>query len=308
MTDAEFRRLLDVLAEGWARRDYAAVAAAFAEDVFYVDFRRYVFHDRRSLQAWYENDDGLPQRTTWHTVVFDEAAQRGAAEYTYDGTYRYHGVTLVQLRNGLISSWREYQHVDPREWDELFATAPLVAAPRPSGRPGAGEFADYAAPDIDRVAGDDAIAALATQKQQTIALLEGVGESAARGLTYGPDKWTIKEVVGHLADDERIFAYRLLTIARGDVLPLPGFDEKVYVRHADFEARSLASLIDEYRSVRDATLTLLGGLTPEAWQRRGIVNGYEASVRGLAFHIAGHELRHLRTLREQYLSRLPARP
>jgi hypothetical protein len=121
------------------------------------------------------------------------------------------------------------------------------------------------------------------------------------GSTYASGKWTLKEVVGHLSDDERIFAYRALTIARGDPTPLPGFDEKTYVGAAGFETRALADLLAEYRSVRDATITLLRGLPAEAWLRRGIVNEYEASVRGLAFHIAGHELHHLRILRERYL-------
>ncbi len=171
----------------------------------------------------------------------------------------------------------------------------------PSGRPLAGEFADYAKENIDQVVGDDAVDILTAQSHDVLALLEPLDETVASGLTYAPGKWTLKEVVGHLADDERIFAYRILCIARGDSRPLPGFDEKIYVEHAGFEARSLTSLLAEYRAVRRATITLLGGLTPDAWLRRGMVNGYNASVRGLAFHIAGHELRHVRALREKYL-------
>lgn len=170
-----------------------------------------------------------------------------------------------------------------------------------SGRPISGEFASYAKADIDEVAGDDAVEVLAAQERDTLALLEPLEERRVRGLTYATGKWTLKEVVGHLADDERIFAYRALCIARGDALPLPGFDEKTYVAAAGFEERPLADLLAEYRSVRAATITLLGGLTSETWLQRGIVNGYEASVRGLAFHIAGHEMRHLRILRARYL-------
>ncbi len=171
----------------------------------------------------------------------------------------------------------------------------------PSGRPQDGEFADYAKPDIDGVAGDDAIAALSAQAGELLALLEPLSEEAVAALRYAPGKWTLKEVVGHLADDERIFAYRALCIARGDARPLPGFDERLYVEGAAFEAQPLADLLAEYRAVRQATIALLRGLTAEAWLRRGMVNGYSASVRGLAFHIAGHELRHLRALREKYL-------
>lgn len=173
----------------------------------------------------------------------------------------------------------------------------------PSGRPLDDEFSSYAKPDIDQVVGDDVVDVLREQEGMTRALLESVGEAKARGLTYAPGKWTLKEVVGHLADDERIFTYRALCIARGEVLPLPGFDENVYVENARFEARSLADLLGEYRAVRQASIAFFAGLPAEAWLRRGVVNEYSASVRGLAFHIAGHELRHLRTLREKYLGR-----
>jgi hypothetical protein len=176
---------------------------------------------------------------------------------------------------------------------------------RASGRPLAGEFAEYARPDIDFVAGEDAVEILAAQEQSTLALLAPLDEDRIAGLTYAPGKWTLKEVVGHLADDERIFAYRALCIARADDRPLPGFDENVYVEAAGFEQRTLEDLLGEYRSVRQASIALFSGLTPEAWIRKGNVNGYEASARGLAFHIAGHELRHLRSLKEKYLPRIP---
>jgi hypothetical protein len=170
-----------------------------------------------------------------------------------------------------------------------------------SGRPLDDEYAAYAKPDIDRVRGDDIVEILSAQANDVVALLEPVSESGASGLTYAPGKWTLKQVVGHLADDERIFTYRILCIARGDERPLPGFDEKAYMEHSAFEARSLGSVVAEYRSVRAASITLLTGLPADAWLRRGTVNEYTASVRGLAFHIAGHELRHLRSLRENYL-------
>ena len=169
-----------------------------------------------------------------------------------------------------------------------------------SGRPLDSEFASYAKADIDYVAGDDAIGVIETQGREVVALLESLDEGALAGFRYAPGKWTVKEVVGHLIDDERIFAYRALCVARKDAKPLPGFDENDYVAATDFESRSLASLIAEYRIVRAATIALFQPLTDAEWQRRGMVNGYEASVRGLAFHVAGHELHHLRTLREKY--------
>ena len=153
--------------------------------------------------------------------------------------------------------------------------------------------------------GDDAVEILAAQEQGTLALLAPLDEDRIAGLTYAPGKWTLKEVVGHLADDERIFAYRALCIARADDRPLPGFDEKVYAQAAGFEQRTLENLLGDYRAVRQASIALFSGLTPEAWLRKGIVNGYDASARGLAFHIAGHELRHVRSLTEKYLPKIP---
>lgn len=170
-----------------------------------------------------------------------------------------------------------------------------------SGRPEQGEYAAYAADDFAHVPGDDAIAALDRTFAETVRLFTSVGEEEATALTYASGKWTLKEVLGHLIDDERIFAYRALCIARGDSRELPGFDENEYVAGARFESRSLAQLLDEYRAVRAATIALFAPLTPDEWRHRGIVNGYAASVRGLAFHIAAHELHHLRTIRERYL-------
>jgi hypothetical protein len=172
-----------------------------------------------------------------------------------------------------------------------------------TGRPQPGEYADYARPDIDRVQGDDAVTALEAQLADTLALLAPFDDAAVAGLTYARGKWTLKEVLQHLADDERIFAYRLLCIARGDRTLLPGFDEKLYASNSRAEARPLAELIEEYKSVRLATLSLLRGLPGAAWGRRGVINGYEATPRGLAFHIAGHELRHVSALRDKYLPR-----
>ncbi len=173
----------------------------------------------------------------------------------------------------------------------------------PSGRPQDGEFGAYAKADIDYVAGEDAVAALAAQVQETLDLLTPIDEEFASTFLYAPGKWNLKQVIGHMMDDERIFAYRTLCVARNDSRPLPGFDEKEYVQFAAFEARAWSDLLAEYRVVRDSTLALFSTFTPEVWLRRGNVNGYDASVRGLAFHLAGHELHHLRIVREKYLPR-----
>ena len=173
-----------------------------------------------------------------------------------------------------------------------------------SGRPVAGEFAAYASPDIEQVAGDDAIEALNTQRDAVLGLLSSVDDAAVDGVTYAPGKWVLKDVVAHLIDDERIFAYRLLCVARRDPRALEGFDEQQYAHEAEGSERSWASLLADYAAVRQATLTLLEGLPASAWDARGVVNGYNASVRGLAFHIAGHELRHLRSIQSNYWPRL----
>jgi len=121
MTSQEFRQLLDRLATGWAKRDYAAVAQEFSEDVRYGDPTRYSFDNRRDLQKFFENDEGCEQRTTWHTVIFDEAQQLGAAEYTYEGTHRYHGTVWIRVHDGCITHWREYQHISNKPWEEFVA-------------------------------------------------------------------------------------------------------------------------------------------------------------------------------------------
>jgi hypothetical protein len=181
------------------------------------------------------------------------------------------------------------------------------AETRPAtGRPRPGEYADYAAADIAAVPGDDAIEALLRLGEQTPAFFRAHSLDVEQGLNYAPGKWTLKDVLGHLIDDERIFAYRLLCVARGEEAELPGFDEHRYAAHAGAEVRSLEALLTEYGVVRTATVALLLGLPPEAWTRRGRVNGYACSVRGLAFHIAGHELHHLRVVRERYRSPRPS--
>lgn len=171
----------------------------------------------------------------------------------------------------------------------------------PSGRPQPGEYAAYAESQMQLVVGDDAVSVLASLAHETLGLLAPLTDDAVAGIRYAPGKWTIKDVVGHLVDDERIMSYRALCIARGDTLPLPGFDEKVYAAAALAEARPLAELLAEYRLVRDASLALFRPLTPDAWRRRGNANGHDVSARGLAFHIAGHELHHVRMIRERYL-------
>lgn len=117
---------------------------------------------------------------------------------------------------------------------------------------------------------------------------------------YADGKWTVREVVGHIMDTERVFAYRLLTIARADTTSLPGFDQDAWMEVAGFDRRSLSELLDEWGTVRAATLALIRTLSDEEAARSGIANGAPITVRALAWIIAGHELHHVRLLRERY--------
>lgn len=167
-------------------------------------------------------------------------------------------------------------------------------------RPEPGEYAPYYGTYISKVASPDLARALEAQLASTTSLLAGLSEQQA-AFRYAPGKWSLREVVGHVADAERIFAYRMLCIARGDTTPLPGFDENSYVPAGEFERRPLASVAAEFGAIRMATLALLQGLSAEALARMGTASGKPVSARALAYIIAGHELHHLGVIRERYL-------
>lgn len=168
-------------------------------------------------------------------------------------------------------------------------------------RPNSNEYAPYYEKYISLVSGDDAVAALEAQRGGTRQLFAGRSEAEGT-FRYAPDKWSVKEVVGHLADTERIFSYRALRIARADQTPIEGFEQDDYVRGGGFHERTLESLVDEFAAVRSATLALFRSLDEQACLRRGVANKNEISVRALAFIIAGHELHHARILEERYFA------
>lgn len=118
---------------------------------------------------------------------------------------------------------------------------------------------------------------------------------------YASGKWTIKEILVHLIDDERIYAYRALRYARNDKTPLPGFEQEDYVPWSAANERSLESLFSEYESVRNATITLFENLPEDSLRRRGNTEGHSRTVRAMIYHIAGHELNHLKIIKEKYL-------
>ena len=120
MNNGEFASMLRLLADGWTDREYTLVASHFTDDVFYCDPRNYTFHDRASLLEFFKDDDGRPQSCEFHDSIFDEDRQIGVAEFTYVGTYTYHGTVWIQLDGDKIASWREYQHISDRSYSEFW--------------------------------------------------------------------------------------------------------------------------------------------------------------------------------------------
>jgi hypothetical protein len=167
--------------------------------------------------------------------------------------------------------------------------------------PDASEYAPYYGRYITLVGGHDVVAALEDQPRATLALLSGLSEEQG-DYRYAPDKWSIKEMLGHVIDAERVFSYRALRFARNDRTPLASFEQNDYVRGGNFADRRLAELIEEFVCVRRATVWLFRTLSPEAWMRRGIASDNPISVRAVAYIIAGHELHHRTVLKEKYLT------
>lgn len=165
--------------------------------------------------------------------------------------------------------------------------------------PGPDEYAAHYAPYVSLVPEGGILAQLERQATDFARLLDSIPEERGDH-AYAPGKWTIKEVVGHVCDAERVFTYRALRFARGDATPLAPFDEDAYVPPAAFGARTLADLGQEFQAVRNATIAFFRGLPTEAWTRRGIASGHEISVRALAWIAAGHELHHRNVLIERY--------
>jgi len=148
---------------------------------------------------------------------------------------------------------------------------------------------------------DDFASLLRDQARATAEFMNGEFGEEHASVRYAPEKWTVREVIGHLSDCERVFGYRALRIARGDPTALPSFDENAYVPAARFERRTLTSVLDEFLGVRAATIGLVDGLTDEFAARIGKVGSLQMSVRAILYLAAGHELHHRTLLRERYL-------
>ncbi len=168
-------------------------------------------------------------------------------------------------------------------------------------RPDATEYAPYYGTYVGKVPDGDLLELLERQRRETQNLLAGLSDTQALH-RYAPGKWSIKEVVGHLMDSERVFCYRALRFARADEKPLQGFDDKAWVPAGSFDARPLADLAAELDAVRRATIALFGGFDAAALARKGTANNNEVTVRALAWIVAGHERHHVAILRERYLA------
>ncbi|HKR63703.1 MAG TPA: DinB family protein [Thermoanaerobaculia bacterium] len=167
-------------------------------------------------------------------------------------------------------------------------------------RPASTDYASYYGGYVELVPEEDVLAAIEKQSSETQKMLAAIDETRG-AYRYEDGKWSVKEVLGHVIDAERIFGYRALAIARGDTNSLPGFDEKRYMEHAGFDAWRVGDLAEEYALLRRANIVMLRNLPAEAWDRRGIANNGEVTTRALAFIMLGHERHHLNVLRERYL-------
>ncbi len=171
-------------------------------------------------------------------------------------------------------------------------------------RPESSEYADYYANYISKVSGSDVLGVLESQRLQMLQLFTGRSERDG-SFRYAPGKWTVKEVLGHITDTERIFTYRALRFARADQTPLPGFEQDDYVRSGAFGERTLAGLAEEFGAVRSASVGLFRSFNEDAWPRRGLANQKEMTVRALAFMTAGHQIHHRIILEERYFPAIP---
>lgn len=168
-------------------------------------------------------------------------------------------------------------------------------------RPEKNEYAEFYETYVSLVPESDVIACLENQTEEIVAAFKDANDE--KGLyAYGADKWTIKEVIGHLIDGERVFAYRALRFSRADSTPLPGFDQEPYIENGNANAVSIKNLIEELVLLRKANVLMFKNLTAEGWGRVGNACEADMSVRAVAFILVGHIRHHLRILQERYLA------
>jgi hypothetical protein len=171
------------------------------------------------------------------------------------------------------------------------------------GRPAESEYGPYYAGYIRRVPDGDLLTLFAQQIDTLRNLLSGLSAEQA-DFRPGPPEWSIKEVVGHINDTERVFAYRALRISRNDQTPLAGFEQDDYVRESNFSERTLSDLLEEFELIRRANILAFNRLSPEASLRCGTASNAPVSVRALLYMMAGHVDHHVESLRQDYLAKL----
>jgi hypothetical protein len=169
-----------------------------------------------------------------------------------------------------------------------------------TGRPQAGDAAPYYSLYIDQVAGDDAVTVMESQLEEAIAVFVAISEEASLH-RYAPDKWSIRQLLNHITDTERAFAFRALWFARGFDTPLPGYDQNIAAAGAAADNIPWSAHVEEFRGVRRSTIALFRNMPAEGWTRSGIASDNHVTVRALAFIIAGHLAHHVKILRERYL-------
>ena len=170
----------------------------------------------------------------------------------------------------------------------------MIARPDPS------EYAPYYELYVSEVPPGDVVEALSRGIEETTRLLKGLSEEKA-AFSYATGKWSVKEILGHLSDTERVYAYRALRFARNDVTELPGFDQDGFVEHAGFDARALIDILEEFRAVRAASVALFRSMTPEMFARGGTASGFQFTVRAIPYILAGHEIHHVGVIKQRYL-------
>jgi len=168
------------------------------------------------------------------------------------------------------------------------------------GRPKSDEAAPYYFTYINQVAGDDVVAALKTQLDESSLFFRGISEEKSLH-RYAPEKWSIRQTLSHLTDAERLFAHRALWFARGFETPLPSFDQNIAVAAAEADKIPWAEHVEEFRGARLSSISFFKNIPPEAWARSGVASDNRFTVRALAFIIAGHLAHHLTIVRERYL-------
>jgi len=168
------------------------------------------------------------------------------------------------------------------------------------GRPHKDEYSTIYEGSIGKVPDGNVLEMLERNITKTVSLLRSIGEHKA-AYRYAPGKWSIKQVVGHLSDSERVFSYRALRFARGDTTPLPGYEENLYADIGNSDIQALEALAHEFHAIRQSTMALFRSFDDDTWLRKGTASDVDFTVRALAYQIAGHEIHHVGILQERYL-------